>query len=578
MCVINSNAESLNKHSCYLPHFTIKKNIWNTELTLVNTANSVQNITIKLYSSEGKLHESSQITLGASSGLHRSINEVFQGIVIDSGWLQIIPEIEASVAGIVTFTYLPTEAKTSLPLVDDTSSELVFPLIENNDRFNSGLAVVNLSEYYQEIYIRASDLSSNTVGIQSRWLAPFEKVSVMTTELFSDNLPEHTITTITGKTDLAGFALTFSKEMDSIVSIPARAILHGTTNRNQFAQTGNYEGEYWPDSSWRTCRPENVGVNSEKLVIAYDYLANNQLNSKGVVIVKDGYIVGEAYFNNFSQNSLHRSFSVAKSITSAAMGIAIDKKFISSVHQKAHDFFPEWNDEVGRKKRMTIQHILTMTSGLQWNEEEYSTDTENDDVRKMVNSRNYLEYILSKDSIHEPGTVWNYSSGDSMLLSGIIQRATDIKLCEFAEKHLFKPVGMDLVLWDYDSAGNTVGGWGIHTTARNFARFGYLYLKRGKWGDNQIIPENWVEESTSPSLTNIYYYGYQWWLPNAWYDVGNFTIPESTFIAIGIYRQYIYVVPEHNLVVVRLGDDYGYDIPWHTLEFLQLIVDSIESP
>lgn len=232
----------------------------------------------------------------------------------------------------------------------------------------------------------------------------------------------------------------------------------------EFLGEGEYSDEYWPTTEWRTCQPEQVGMNSGKLTRVYRYAANPNINTEGIVIIRKGYIVGEAYFEDFTIHSKHESYSVAKSFSSALIGIAIEKGLINGVNEKIYKFYPEWQKPgtPEAKKKMTIEHLLTMTSGIEWNEEDYYEDKSQNDVFKMIKSSDdYTQYVLNKPIIHEPGEHWYYSSGDSMLLSGIIEKSTKMSAYKFAQRCLFEPLGLSKIIWLSDPSGHTITAWGI---------------------------------------------------------------------------------------------------------------------
>lgn len=348
------------------------------------------------------------------------------------------------------------------------------------------------------------------------------------------------------------------------------------TPRNLFISEGSYSGSYWPTNSWRHCSPEQVGMNGNNLKLVYDYASNPVVNTEGIVIIKDGYIIAESYFGDFTQNSRHSSFSIAKSFMSALIGIALSEGLITGIMALVSDFFPEWSSGTvdPKKQRITLKHLLTMSSGLEWNESDYYNDTSNNDVFIMSEQNDYLQYVLNKQSEFEPGTIWRYSSGDSMLLSGILQIAAGTTSYQYALENLFEPLGITEVSWESDNAGHTVGGWGINATVRSYAKFGFLYLNYGEWEGRQIVPRSWVEQSLSPVTDNIDFYGFQWWLSPVFQGVQNSIIPEDLFLAWGIYTQQIFVIPSLDLVIVRVANDPDSE-EWDEIQFLELIIASI---
>ncbi len=318
-------------------------------------------------------------------------------------------------------------------------------------------------------------------------------------------------------------------------------------------------------------------MNGERLMEVYDYVANPAVNTEGLVIIRDGYIVAEAYFGDFSIDTRHASYSVAKSFISALVGIAIDRGVLSGVDERVADFYPSWQapgTETG-KQNMQVRHLLTMASGLQWDESNYYDDTGENDAFLMGAESDYIQYVLDKPSQYEPGTMWNYSSGDSMLLSGIIQGAAGRTAYSFALENLLAPIGIAGIVWDSDEAGHTVGGWGISATVREYAKFGYLCLNRGQWENSRVVPEAWVEASLRRVTENIDYYGYQWWLAPALEGFQGSIVPPDMFLAWGIYTQQIFVLPSHNMVIVRVANDPGSP-QWSEVAFLERILRALE--
>lgn len=371
-----------------------------------------------------------------------------------------------------------------------------------------------------------------------------------------------------------------------VLFISANAI--DINSRDTFLKKGPYEGEYWPTYGWKGCLPEDVGMDSELLLRAYDYAANPDVYTRGLVIIRKGYIVGEAYFSNFDRYSRHPSYSVAKSFMSALIGIGIDRRMFESVDEPVYHYYPELNQKrsmrvrsyfpedlptSGAQQRITIKNLLTMTSGFEWNEDDLSSLITND-VVQMALQENYVQYVLTKPIIHEPGTVWNYSSGDSMLLSGLFNRVLGIPAYQFGLENLFAPLGIPQIIWENDPAGQTIGGWGIEATVREYAKFGYLYSRGGEWEDRQIVPRSWVYQSVQPVSESVNNYGYLWWLRPSLGGYEGSLIPEDTFFALGLFTQQIFVIPSEDLVIVRMANDLILD-DWNEADFLTLILESL---
>ncbi|MBU8892653.1 MAG: beta-lactamase family protein [Bacteroidales bacterium] len=340
-----------------------------------------------------------------------------------------------------------------------------------------------------------------------------------------------------------------------------------------FISQGLYEGFYFPSTSWKYCNPEEVGVNSKLLSEAHLYISNPDFATDGYAIIKDGYIIAEDYFGNFSINTKHKSYSIAKSFTSATIGIAIEKGFINDVDDKIPEYYTKLNnDNVQQwKKDITISNLLTMTSGIEWSESGVLTN----DIFQMSISDDFVEYVLNKQVINEPGTIWSYNSGESMLLSGIINITTGMSMLEFASENLLEPIGIVNLEWNSDSENHTIAGWGINATVHDYARFGYLYLNNGAWEGTQIISEEWINSSLTPFKNDIPFYGYLWWLTDETFSNSSVNLPDDIFMAIGALGQYLVIVPSENLIIVRIGQDFYNENSWQPEEFIRLVLNAI---
>lgn len=361
------------------------------------------------------------------------------------------------------------------------------------------------------------------------------------------------------------------------------SIKGGDTDFREFIGTGKYTGTYWPTDKWRTCKPEEVGMRTDKLLKAIEFVANPDINTQGIVIIRDGYIVGEAYFGDFTIDSRHVSHSMAKSFTSALIGIAIAKGLIEGVDEKICRYYKEWdcNDRNDPRSRISIRHAMTLTTGLEWQEDWTKWDPATNDALKMGASGYFVEYMSARKGLYEPGQRFCYSTGDPMLLSRVIQKATGMTAFEFARRNLFKPLHITNVSWEHDQHGYTSTAWGLHTTVRDYAKFGYLFLRRGRWEGRQIVPEQWVEKSTrtDPGVKMWRAYGYLWHV-NLPYrlqwsrsPVSSDAIPSDGYMAEGVLGQYIFIIPSKNIVIARVADDRSGG-KW-VVEFLTMVLDAI---
>ena len=301
---------------------------------------------------------------------------------------------------------------------------------------------------------------------------------------------------------------------------------------------------YWPTPGWRTSTPEQQGMDSARLVRLLDALAERKLNIHSLLIIRHGYLVAEVYYGSNSPDLKHELYSVTKSFTSALVGMALHKGFINSVNQPVLDLLP--NRQVAnadaRKKAVTLEHLLTMSSGLDWPESGNSYTTMDNPYLRMMRSPDWVQFALDRPMAQQPGTTFNYNSGTSHLLSAIVQKTTRMSTLAFAQENLFKPLGITDIRWDADPAGIAIGGSNLQLTPRDMAKFGYLYLKGGLWDGRQIVPAEWVKTSTTKQIKSndaALDYGYQWWV-----------YPDGSFAAHGLGGQYIFVRPQQDLVVV----------------------------
>ncbi|UCG01885.1 MAG: serine hydrolase [Candidatus Heimdallarchaeota archaeon] len=292
---------------------------------------------------------------------------------------------------------------------------------------------------------------------------------------------------------------------------------------------------------WPTSTPEEQGMNSTTLNELFEYIDSWSDVIHGLCVMRHGVIVAEGYFSSdyhqYIQEDKHQTHSVTKSFTSALIGIAIDQGYITDVNQRVLDFFPEMTflNVDSRKEAMTIEHLLTMRTGLDWPEMDSGYSGAGDLADQMLHSNNSVQYILDKPMVAAPGEVWQYCSGATHLLSAIIQRTTGQTTLEFAQENLFSPLGIDSseVIWDTDRNGINRGHSNLFLTPRSLAKFGYLYLNEGKLDGKEIISKEWVEKSVTTEFSG---YGYCWWND----PFGHF--------AMGLNGHYIYVLPEENIV------------------------------
>ncbi|MFW5438038.1 serine hydrolase domain-containing protein [Paenibacillus apiarius] len=280
---------------------------------------------------------------------------------------------------------------------------------------------------------------------------------------------------------------------------------------------------FWPTKEWQAVDPATLRIDSKKLSELEPMIKAEYGNINGIVIVRNGSIAYERYYNGYGPDDAQHVASVTKSIISALIGIAIDAGYIKNIEQKVLDFFPEYVPDAAdkQKREITIRHLLTMTAP-------YPFEDWHEPLDKMCMQPDWVTYTL--DMLGQRGSIgaFKYSTAGAHLLSAIITRSTGQSAREFANERLFTPIGMKEIPdyemksfgfedlfgknvkgWVKDPTRNSTGGWGLTLSPRDMARFGVLYLNRGMWDNNQIIPGTWIDEST---VMNPNHYGYLWWL------------------------------------------------------------------
>jgi CubicO group peptidase (beta-lactamase class C family) len=272
------------------------------------------------------------------------------------------------------------------------------------------------------------------------------------------------------------------------------------------------------------------------------------------LVVHDDKLLYERYFNGYDQRSLNTSFSMAKSFASSLVGIAIDEGHIKSVDEPITNYIPQLLKKDNRFKSITIRNLLTMSSGIKYEEGATLPWSDEADDTKTYYSTDLRELALNSQIEGKPAQYFEYNNYNPLLVGMIIERATGMHVARYLQQKLWKPMGMEADgSWSLDSKNDGFEKMesGVNARARDFARFGMLFAKEGNWRGKQLISRRWVEESTRPDTTMdpSQDYQYFWWVntPNG----------KNHFSAQGNYGQYIYVAPEKDLVIVRLGKEEG---------------------
>lgn len=292
-----------------------------------------------------------------------------------------------------------------------------------------------------------------------------------------------------------------------------------------------------------------LGKDYNTMKIPSQYIADmERMQTIAYVIIKNDSIRHEEYWGGYSDTSHTSSFSMAKTFISILIGIAIEEGKIKSLDQPVSDFLSEYKE--GNKSKVTIRHLVTMSSGINFDEsyinpigfaaEAYYGD----DLRKLI-----FKYDVEK----EPGKYFEYLSGNTQLLGFILSKATGMSVSDYASEKLWKPVQAEYdAYWSMDHKdGDEKAYCCFNSNVRDFARIGRLYLDSGRWDTTQVVPEKYVLESIQPAPTldgneKNNRYGYSWWLMPDYKG-------HDIFYARGILGQYIIMIPDENMIVVRLG-------------------------
>lgn len=345
-------------------------------------------------------------------------------------------------------------------------------------------------------------------------------------------------------------------------------------NHGNHASVDSHQKHIFPGQEWQIGTPEQHCLSSEGL--AEVAAVAEQTKSACLVVIHDGVLVGDWYWDGFSaETPLPDVWSVTKSMTSAAVGIA-QAEGLLSIHDRASDYIPQWQGTASED--VTIFDLITQTSGRQW---DFLSDF------AIFETADQTTYSLSFGQEREPGTRWDYSNLGTQSLEAVLEKAVGGDVGAYVRSKVFEPIGMDANM-AHDMAGNTRVYTGLSATCEDLARFGYLYLRKGRWGNQQIVPKDWIVESTSSSTELNDAYGYLWWLNKSGHVVlpsvparGEFdgkmlpSAPDHMIMALGAFGQLIAIDRKAEMVVVRTTTDYDMNDPL-SLGDLDAIMGALE--
>jgi len=269
---------------------------------------------------------------------------------------------------------------------------------------------------------------------------------------------------------------------------------------------------------------------------------HKDLGTVAFLVIRNDSIVSESYYDGYDKDSKSNSFSMAKSVVSAALGKAIMQGKIKSLDQLVSDFYPQFKQ--GLSATMTVGDLSSMASGLDWDESYYSPFSI---TTQAYFDENLDKVILSQKAIEAPGKSYKYLSGNTQLLAMCIEKATGKSLADYVSENFWEPLGAENdALWQTDRKDGIVKAYCcIASNARDFARFGKLYEHYGNWNGKQLIDSAFVAKSIVPRFKDAPQYGYGFWLNN--YK------GKDVFYMRGHLGQYVIVIPQDHVIIVRLG-------------------------
>ncbi|HEX8662633.1 MAG TPA: serine hydrolase [Beijerinckiaceae bacterium] len=317
------------------------------------------------------------------------------------------------------------------------------------------------------------------------------------------------------------------------------------------------------DDGWAVARPEDEGLDPGPLCgLAVRLAAPDRPNLHSVLVARHGRLVFEHYAAGEDErwgrplgrvehgpDDLHDQRSVSKSVTALLAGIAVGRGLLPGIDGPVMDFFPEYADlRTPERGRILVRHLLTMSPGLAWEEEQRPYGDPLNSAALMARSPEPYRFVLEQPVVAPPGAQYNYNSGATALLGKIVSKAVNAPLEEFARTALFEPLGITALEWGRLRNGDVGAAWGLRLRPRDMAKIGQLVLNEGVWNGRQVVPAAWVREMTVPRITGqgTFLYGYQWWLGRSFANGREL----RWAAAVGLGGQRIYVVPDLKLVAV----------------------------
>jgi CubicO group peptidase (beta-lactamase class C family) len=321
---------------------------------------------------------------------------------------------------------------------------------------------------------------------------------------------------------------------------------------------------------WTIDRPESVGLDTGQLCKLDKFIAQwKEANIHAVVVARAGKLVMERYYTGpderwgtpigtiaYAPDVKHDLRSISKSVTSLLVGIALRQGKFPDLDSAVIDQFPDYASlRNADNERITFRHLLTMSSGLKWDESVPYSNPANSELQ-MIRAADPIRYVLEQPVIAPPGGVYNYNGGNTTLLAAVLTKFTGKRLDDYAKEKLFGPLGITDFEWvNLPSTGQPAAASGLRLRPRDAAKLGQLMAADGVWNDTQVLPPGWSGSSMKPRINGegLYYYGYQWWLGRTMRDDKSL----HWAAGVGYGGQRLYVVPDLDLVVMINAGHYG---------------------
>lgn len=302
--------------------------------------------------------------------------------------------------------------------------------------------------------------------------------------------------------------------------------------------------------------PERQGIASADLHKFVETLESQMREIHSVLLLRHGHVIAEGWWSPYEHEHPHMLFSVSKSFTSTAVGLAVNEGYFL-LDDKVLSFFQTPIEVSDNLASMKVRHLLTMSTG-------HAEDT----WGGMLTQPDWIKAFFEVPVLHAPGTHFLYNTGATYLLAAIVQKTTGMKLIDYLKPRLFEPLGIENATWEESPQGIALGGIGLSITTEDLAKFGQLYLQKGMWQGQQLVPESWVTEATSFQISNgddpqsdwAQGYGYQFW-----------RCRHSAYRGDGVFGQYCVVMPEQDAVLAITGGidvfdmQHPLDVVWEKL-------------